>query len=100
MILEAADIRILPGQQLEFERAVLHGLDTVLSKADGFISYEVRHSIESPERYLILISWRSLEDHTVGFRKSPAYETWRTIVGPYFAHSPMVEHLRSVGTST
>lgn len=100
MILETADIRIHPGQQLEFERAVLHGLDTVLSKADGFISYEVRHSIESPERYLLLIRWQSLEDHTVGFRTSSAYETWRTIVGPYFAQAPMVEHLRSVGMSS
>jgi heme-degrading monooxygenase HmoA len=99
LIIEAADIRIHPGQQLEFERAVKHGLDTVLSKAEGFLSYEVRHSLESPERYLLLIRWNTLEDHTVGFRSSSAHETWRSIVGPYFAQAPMVEHFSSVAES-
>jgi heme-degrading monooxygenase HmoA len=72
MILELADIRIHEGQQAEFEKAARHGLDTVLSKARGFQRYEVRHSIESPERYVLLIHWDTLEDHTVGFRTSPA----------------------------
>lgn len=92
MILELADIRIHPGRQAEFEEAAQRGLDTVLSKAHGFSRYEVRRSIESPERYVLLIHWASLEDHTVGFRNSPAYGEWRAIVGPYFAQPPVVEH--------
>lgn len=92
MILELADIRIHEGQQAEFENAARHGLDTVLSKAKGFQRYEVRHSIESPERYVLLIHWDTLEDHTVGFRTSPAHAQWRAIVGPFFAQAPHVEH--------
>lgn len=92
MILELADIRIQPGQQVEFEKAAQRGLDTVLSKSKGFHKYEVRHSIESPERYVLLIHWDTLEDHTVGFRNSPAYSEWRAIVGPFFAQPPQVEH--------
>jgi heme-degrading monooxygenase HmoA len=92
MILELADIRVHPGQQAEFEEAAQRGLDTVLSKAPGFRQYEVRHSIESPDRYVLLIHWDSLEDHTVGFRNSPAHAQWRAIVGPLFAQAPMVEH--------
>ena len=92
MILEIADIRIHPGQTAEFEKAVQHGLDAVLSKAKGFQKYEVRHSIESPERYVLLIHWDFLEDHTVGFRASSAHAQWRAIVGPFFAQPPFVEH--------
>ncbi len=95
MILELADIRIHPGRQAEFEQAVRHGLDTVLSKAKGFRRYEVRQSIETPERYMLLIHWDTLEDHTIAFRNSPAYEEWRAIVGPLFAQPPFVEHFES-----
>jgi heme-degrading monooxygenase HmoA len=99
MILELADIRIHPGQHAEFAKAVQHGLNTVLSKAKGFQRYEVHRSIESPDRYVLLILWDTLEDHTVGFRGSPAYTEWRGIVGPFFAKPPMVEHFEFVTSS-
>jgi heme-degrading monooxygenase HmoA len=92
MILEIADIRIHPGQQAAFEQAIHVGLDTVLSKTKGFQKYEVRRCIETPERYVLLIHWDTLEDHTVGFRASQAYAEWRAIVGPFFAQPPFVEH--------
>ncbi|WP_093125874.1 antibiotic biosynthesis monooxygenase [Variovorax sp. OK605] len=92
MILELADIRVHSGQQAEFEQAARHGLETVLSKADGFRKYEVRRSVETPERFVPLIHWDTLEDYTIGFRASPAYAQWRAIVGPFFAQPPFVEH--------
>ncbi|WP_137894667.1 antibiotic biosynthesis monooxygenase [Ramlibacter sp. 2FC] len=96
MILELADIRIHPGRQADFEEAAKRGLDTVLSKVTGFRKYEVRRSMESPERYMLLLHWDTLEDHTVGFRTSPAYAQWRAIVGPYFSKPPFVEHFEFV----
>lgn len=92
MILEVADIRIKAGQQTAFEAAVRRGIDTVISKADGFQGVEIRKGVESPERYLVLIRWRTLEAHTVGFRESPLYTQWRELVGPFFASAPAVEH--------
>ena len=38
----------------------------------------------------------TLEDHTVGFRGSPAFAQWRAIVGPFFAAAPQVEHFELV----
>ena len=99
MILELADIQIHPGQRAKFEEAVQLGLDTVLSKAQGFKHYEVRRSIESAERYVIQILWETLEDHTVGFRGSPAMNEWRGIVGPFFAKPPETEHFELVASS-
>ena len=92
MILELADIRIHAGQQAAFDEAIERGLTTVISQAKGFRGFKVNKGIESPERYLLQIFWDTLEDHTVGFRQSPAFVQWRAIVGPFFAVAPNVEH--------
>jgi heme-degrading monooxygenase HmoA len=52
--------------------------------------------VENPERYVLMIYWETLEDHTVGFRESAAFAEWRAIVGPYFAAPPQVEHFELV----
>lgn len=92
MILELADIRIHPGQQEQFDAAIQRGLDDVISKAKGFSGFKVNKGIESPERYVLMIFWETLENHTVDFRESPAFLQWRSIVGPFFAAPPTVEH--------
>jgi heme-degrading monooxygenase HmoA len=92
MILEVADFRIAPGQQAAFEEAIQRGVTTVISQAKGFRGWKVNKGVESPERYLLMIFWDTLEDHTVGFRQGPLFAQWRGIVGPYFAQPPVVEH--------
>ena len=99
MILEIADIRIPPGQQAAFDEAIQRGLTTVACNAKGFRGYEVHKGIESPERYVLMIFWDTLEDHTVGFRQGPLFAQWRAIVGPFFAQPPQVEHFTLVGKS-
>ena len=92
MILELADIRIQPGKQTEFDAAIQRGIEQVISKAKGFRGCKVNKGIESPERYILMIFWETLENHTVDFRQSSAFQEWRAIVGPYFAAPPEVEH--------
>ena len=99
MILEHADIRIDPSKASAFEAAILQGVTTVIAHARGFKGYKVNRSIESPGRYILTIYWDTLEDHTVGFRQSPAFAEWRSIVGPFFLQPPVVEHLELVGKS-
>jgi len=99
MILELADIRIQPGQQAAFEEAIARGLSTVAARAKGYRGAKVNHGIENPERYVLQIFWDTLEDHTVGFRQSPAFAEWRAIVGPYFAAPPVVEHFTLLAKS-
>jgi heme-degrading monooxygenase HmoA len=100
MILELADIRIPPGKQAEFDEAVQRGVETVVSKSAGFRGYRVHKGIESPERYVLMIFWDTLENHTVDFRQGPLFPQWRAIVGPYFLAPPVVEHFTLVATST
>ncbi|MES2944625.1 MAG: antibiotic biosynthesis monooxygenase [Pseudomonadota bacterium] len=92
MILELADIRIHPGQQAAFDEAIQRGLKEVISNAKGFQGFKVNKGIENPERYILQIFWETLENHTVDFRESPAFASWRAIVGPFFAGPPTVEH--------
>jgi heme-degrading monooxygenase HmoA len=100
MILEIADIRILPGKQAEFDAAIQRGVTTVASRAQGFLGYKINRGIESPERYVLMIYWDTLEDHTVRFRGGPLFAEWRAIVGPYFAQPPAVEHFELVAKSS
>ena len=100
MILEIADIRIAPGKQAEFDAAIQRGVETVASKAHGFRGYKVNRGIESPDRYVLMIYWDTLKDHTVGFREGPLFPQWRAIVGPYFASAPVVEHFTLVARSS
>ena len=99
MILEVADIRIQPGQQAAFDEAIRRGLTTVISRAKGFKGWKVNKGVESPERYLLMIFWDTLEDHTVAFRGGPLFAEWRAIVGPFFSSPPVVEHFTLLGKS-
>jgi heme-degrading monooxygenase HmoA len=99
MILEIADIRIAPGKNAEFDAAIQRGLETVISQAKGFLGYDMRKGMGSPERYVLMIRWATLENHTVDFREGPLFPQWRAIVGPFFAAPPVVEHFSMVAAS-
>lgn len=99
MILEIADIRIQPGQQAAFDVAIQRGLAEVIHHARGYRGHKINKGIESPERYVLMIFWDTLEDHTVHFRQSPAFAQWRSIVGPFFASPPQVEHFELLSKS-
>ncbi len=99
MILEVADLAVRPGVQDEFDEVIRRGVEAIIATSPGFRRYEVQRGIETPERYLLLIEWERLEDHTVTFRGSEAFVRWRESVGPYFARPPVVEHFkRACGT--
>ena len=99
MILELADIRIHAGQQAAFEEAIARGVTTVIAQAKGFRGYKINQGIENPERYILEIFWETLENHTLDFRQSAAFNDWRAIVGPFFAEPPTVEHFKLLSRS-
>lgn len=96
MILEIADIHIHPGQGDAFEAAVRTALKDIFPKAKGFVAHSFHACIESPERYVLQLTWQTLGDHTVSFRESALFTEWRAIVGSYFAKVPHVQHFTLV----
>lgn len=97
MVLEIADFRILPGQQADFETALRLGIAEALSQSPGFIRASVQRGMESPERYVLLVEWQTLEDHMQGFRNGPLFAVWRGHIGSFFASPPSMEHFSAVG---
>jgi heme-degrading monooxygenase HmoA len=95
MILEAAVLSIDPARRSEFELAFAEARK-IISAMAGFISLELQRGLETDGRYLLLVQWRSVEDHTVGFRQSPQFQRWRQLIGPYFAVPPAVEHYERI----
>jgi heme-degrading monooxygenase HmoA len=96
VILEAAVMTIIPGQEEQFLQALEQARDTVLAQAPGWQGLTVRRGIERPGCFLLTLQWATLEDHTVTFRGGPLFTAWRALIGPYFAEPPVVEHWAEV----
>jgi heme-degrading monooxygenase HmoA len=91
MILETAILNVRPGQEADFETAIRKARPLIVA-TPGFVSIELRRCIETPNRYLLLVSWLTLEDHTVGFRQSERYREWRDLLHHFYDPFPTVEH--------
>ncbi len=94
MILELAMITVRASTESEFERVFPHAVK-LSAASPGYVSHELRRSIETPTRYALTVRWRTLEDHTIGFRGSPAFGEWRAQLAPFLAAPPVVEHFQS-----
>jgi heme-degrading monooxygenase HmoA len=94
-ILEVAILDIKPGLAAEFETA-FNTASSIIASMPGYISHELQHCLETANRYLLLVRWQTLEDHTVGFRRSPEYQEWRSLLHHFYDPFPVVEHFRTV----
>ena len=100
MILEVAILNVRTGQEAEFETA-LREAQRIIAAAQGYVSHQLRRCIEKPNRYVLLVTWRTLEDHTQGFRRSPGYSEWKKCLHHFYDPFPTVEHYVEVySTST
>ena len=91
MILEVAILNIRDGAGEAFE-AAFREASLIIASMPGCLSHELRHCIEVPSRYILLVNWRRLEDHTVGFRQSAEYQQWRALLHHFYEPFPTVEH--------
>ena len=91
MILEVAILDLKPNMAAEFETA-FKTASPIISSMPGYISHELQRCIEITNRYILLVRWQSLEDHIVGFRQSPDYQTWRSLLHHFYDPFPTVEH--------
>lgn len=91
MIVEHAILNIRKGQSKEFEAAIqrVRGL---IENTPGFQRMEVRPCVESKDRYLLLVWWKSIEAHTHEFRGSPRYQEWREALHGFYDPFPVVQH--------
>jgi heme-degrading monooxygenase HmoA len=91
VILELATIDIKPGTNTDFEMS-LEKAQKVICQSKGYISHQFHQCVEQQNRYTLLIRWKTLEAHTIGFRESELFKEWRALIGPYFETPPLVQH--------
>ncbi len=95
MITEQAVLDVVPGRESAFEAAFTPA-EAVISAAPGFVSLQLLRCHERPHRYLLLVVWERLEDHTEGFRSSPGYGEWSRLLHHFYDPFPAVEHFSPV----
>ncbi|MGW6377838.1 antibiotic biosynthesis monooxygenase family protein [Rhodococcus sp. NPDC055112] len=95
MILEHALLQVKSGRSAEFE-AAFGRAEPIISGMVGFRRLSLSRCLERPGTYLLLVEWDSLEDHVEGFRKSPEYEQWRSLLHHFYDPFPTVEHFERV----
>jgi heme-degrading monooxygenase HmoA len=95
MILEVAILDIKPGMSGEFE-TTFKTASTIIAAMSGYISHELQRCLETENRYILLVRWQKLEDHTIGFRQSPEYQEWRSLLHHFYEPFPTVEHYEPI----
>ncbi len=95
MITEIATLTIDPANAATFEAAVAKAAPAFKSDP-GCHGMALERVIETAGEYRLLVTWDSVEAH-MAFRKTPAFQTWRGLAGPFFVGTPSVVHSESVG---
>jgi heme-degrading monooxygenase HmoA len=95
MILEAVMLQVKEGIEGEYEEA-FRGASEIISSMKGYISHELQRCMEVEGKYLLLVQWETLEDHTIGFRQSNEYKEWKKKLHNFYDPFPTVEHFERV----
>lgn len=95
MILEAVMLQVKEGLEQDFEE-VFREASFIISSMKGYISHELQRCMEVKGKYLLLVKWETLEDHTVGFRQSKEYLEWKNQLHHFYDPFPTVEHFKNV----
>jgi heme-degrading monooxygenase HmoA len=58
----------------------------------GLNAVQLIKNVQDDHRYILMIFWDHIEDHTEGFRKSAAYQEWKALLHPFYDPMPIVEY--------
>lgn len=98
MILEVAVLQVKSGMSDEFERNFKKA-SAIISSMKGYICHELQKCIEEESKYILLVRWETLKDHTEGFRGSAEYLEWKSLLHHFYDPFPTVEHYTNVDLS-
>lgn len=89
-ITECVQLPIKTGEEANFEAAMRRGTE-ILRAAEGCLAVSLQRGIENPSKYLLQLQWTSVDAHTA-FTGTPAFQTFRELVGSFYAERPTMEH--------
>lgn len=91
MILEHALLSVRPGLSEDFLRA-FEQARPLIAAAPGFRSLRLSSCLERADTFLFLVEWETVVDHAEGFRGSPQYQQWKSLLHHFYEPFPLVEH--------
>ncbi len=95
MILEVAILDVVPSREEDFEDAFAQA-SRIISSMPGYVSHQLQRCVEKNNRYILLVNWETMEDHTVGFRGSEEYQEWKKLLHHFYDPFPTVEHYQLI----
>jgi heme-degrading monooxygenase HmoA len=95
MILEVAILNVKDGQEEQFESDFARA-GQFISAIKGYIKHSLRKCLEQKNKYILLVDWKNLDDHTIGFRQSHQYIEWKRLLHHYYDPFPTVEHYETI----
>jgi len=95
MITEIAVLYVKENELEAFENDFVKAGQYISSIA-GYKTHSLQKCIEVPNKYVLLVEWEKLEDHTIGFRQSEEYLEWKRLLHHYYDPFPVVEHFTAI----
>jgi heme-degrading monooxygenase HmoA len=95
MILEVAILLVKKGEDKQFEKDFKIA-SQYLGSIQGYLGHSLQKCIEQENKYILLVDWEKLEDHTIGFRESEHYLKWKKLLHHYYDPFPIVEHFEMI----
>ena len=97
MVPEVAILDVRPGLTHDFEAAFTLP-QAIISSMKGSVSHQSQKCLDKPNRYILMVGWESLEDHSHGFRGSPEYQEWRRPLHHFYDALAEVEQYEVVAS--
>lgn len=94
-VLELAILNVKLGKETQFEVA-FSVAEAIIQNMQGYISHSLQKCVDDQGRYVLLVNWETLEDHTVGFRQSAEYQQWKKLLHHFYQPFPTVEHFQAL----
>ncbi|WP_156292097.1 antibiotic biosynthesis monooxygenase family protein [Oceanobacillus salinisoli] len=95
MVQEIFMLEVISGLERDFEQA-FNQAKGLLSTSKGYLGAELKRCVEQENKYLVSVSWESVEAHVHNFKKTPEFVEMKKLLGPFYLSIPNVQHYEKV----
>jgi heme-degrading monooxygenase HmoA len=90
-----AILDIKPSKEDAFKLAFSKA-QIIIILIEGYVLHQLQCCLEKKNRYILLVNWEALEEHTEGFRQSEKYKEWKRLLHHFYTTFPEVEYYEPV----
>jgi heme-degrading monooxygenase HmoA len=82
MLVERAELLIKGGSEDGFAAAMAQRGRALLLEVDGVIDVRLGRGVENPRKFMLLITWTTMDGHAA-FTRHPLFQEFRDLIGPF-----------------